>query len=433
MIDGGKGQLNAALSAFEALGVKPPTLISLAKQNEEIFVPGRSDPIVLKRTVVLATPPPVRPRRGPPLRPALPPHAPQEADPGRRRGSEGSIPVCPRMAHDEHRPTSRPLVAGLGPDSSSMSATGQRMQNSRPSAPRRANTRLHAWPDPPLTSRARADRRSRSTCSSPVRRSATAASSMAGGPRSPRSRARGRSGSTRASSPTGPRQVTSAPRRPARRPLARATARLCSTTARRGLHTRRWTKFDYARAGGLGSASTSPTPPGGLRARGSTWTVDPARITVAGWTSRPDRPELRRPELAVVEVLVKDPAKFRSSPDVRVLHDRRSTSAPSDKVDYDGHGRRGAYTDFVVAHIKGYRALALPPRCSGITEKGRRLRQDRQPDADGDPRRSTAFPRPLAQPWHGNLFLSPRPRRHGTLDNGGFNRPPKSLGLSDRA
>ena len=49
MIDGGKGQLNAALGAFEALGVKPPALISLAKQNEEIFVPGQSDPIVLKR------------------------------------------------------------------------------------------------------------------------------------------------------------------------------------------------------------------------------------------------------------------------------------------------------------------------------------------------------------------------------------------------
>ncbi len=49
MIDGGKGQLNAALGAFEALGVRPPTLISLAKQNEEIFIPGQSDPIVLKR------------------------------------------------------------------------------------------------------------------------------------------------------------------------------------------------------------------------------------------------------------------------------------------------------------------------------------------------------------------------------------------------
>ena len=49
LIDGGKGQLSAALSAFEALGVTPPTLISLAKKEEEIYVPGRSDPIVLSR------------------------------------------------------------------------------------------------------------------------------------------------------------------------------------------------------------------------------------------------------------------------------------------------------------------------------------------------------------------------------------------------
>src|SRR3954452_10196505 len=49
LIDGGKGQLNAALEAFEALGVTPPTLISLAKREEEIYVPGRPDPIVLSR------------------------------------------------------------------------------------------------------------------------------------------------------------------------------------------------------------------------------------------------------------------------------------------------------------------------------------------------------------------------------------------------
>jgi excinuclease ABC subunit C len=49
LIDGGKGQLNAALSAFESAGVRPPTLISLAKREEEIYVPGRSDPIVLSR------------------------------------------------------------------------------------------------------------------------------------------------------------------------------------------------------------------------------------------------------------------------------------------------------------------------------------------------------------------------------------------------
>jgi excinuclease ABC subunit C len=49
LIDGGKGQLGAALDAFAALGVAPPTLVSLAKQEEEIYVPGRPDPIVLSR------------------------------------------------------------------------------------------------------------------------------------------------------------------------------------------------------------------------------------------------------------------------------------------------------------------------------------------------------------------------------------------------
>jgi excinuclease ABC subunit C len=49
MIDGAKGQLNAALQAFQLLGIEPPTLISLAKQEEEIFRPGESEPIRLSR------------------------------------------------------------------------------------------------------------------------------------------------------------------------------------------------------------------------------------------------------------------------------------------------------------------------------------------------------------------------------------------------
>jgi excinuclease ABC subunit C len=49
LIDGGKGQLNAAMSAFEALKVAPPTVISLAKREEEIYIPGQSDPILLSR------------------------------------------------------------------------------------------------------------------------------------------------------------------------------------------------------------------------------------------------------------------------------------------------------------------------------------------------------------------------------------------------
>jgi excinuclease ABC subunit C len=49
LIDGGKGQLNAALDAFHTLGVTPPTVISLAKQEEEIFRPGESESIKLSR------------------------------------------------------------------------------------------------------------------------------------------------------------------------------------------------------------------------------------------------------------------------------------------------------------------------------------------------------------------------------------------------
>ncbi|MGA1872737.1 MAG: excinuclease ABC subunit UvrC [Thermoplasmatota archaeon] len=51
LIDGGKGQLNAALEALEELGMTaPPDIISLAKREEEVFLPLRSLPIVLKRT-----------------------------------------------------------------------------------------------------------------------------------------------------------------------------------------------------------------------------------------------------------------------------------------------------------------------------------------------------------------------------------------------
>ena len=49
LIDGGKGQLNAAVEAFRALGVDPPCVISLAKQEEEIFRPGEAESIKLSR------------------------------------------------------------------------------------------------------------------------------------------------------------------------------------------------------------------------------------------------------------------------------------------------------------------------------------------------------------------------------------------------
>jgi len=47
VIDGGKGQLSAALAAMQELDLPRVAVISLAKRIEEVFVPGRSDPILL--------------------------------------------------------------------------------------------------------------------------------------------------------------------------------------------------------------------------------------------------------------------------------------------------------------------------------------------------------------------------------------------------
>ncbi|MCK4549874.1 MAG: excinuclease ABC subunit UvrC [Candidatus Krumholzibacteria bacterium] len=49
LVDGGKGQVSAAMEAMHASGLSPISVIGLAKRNEEIFVPGERDPIVLSR------------------------------------------------------------------------------------------------------------------------------------------------------------------------------------------------------------------------------------------------------------------------------------------------------------------------------------------------------------------------------------------------
>ncbi len=48
VIDGGKGQLNAALKSLQSLGLKT-SCVSLAKENEEIFVPKQKNPILIPK------------------------------------------------------------------------------------------------------------------------------------------------------------------------------------------------------------------------------------------------------------------------------------------------------------------------------------------------------------------------------------------------
>ncbi len=49
LIDGGLGQLHAAMDVFKTMDVKPPMVISLAKKEELVYVQASSEPIRLAR------------------------------------------------------------------------------------------------------------------------------------------------------------------------------------------------------------------------------------------------------------------------------------------------------------------------------------------------------------------------------------------------
>ncbi|HEX6201781.1 MAG TPA: excinuclease ABC subunit UvrC, partial [Thermoanaerobaculia bacterium] len=49
LIDGGRGQLNAALAALAELGVEETPIVGLAKREEELYLPERPEPLRLRR------------------------------------------------------------------------------------------------------------------------------------------------------------------------------------------------------------------------------------------------------------------------------------------------------------------------------------------------------------------------------------------------
>ncbi len=49
LIDGGKGQLNAVLAAIKDAPMQPGLILSLAKRDEEVYIPGQEEPLKLSR------------------------------------------------------------------------------------------------------------------------------------------------------------------------------------------------------------------------------------------------------------------------------------------------------------------------------------------------------------------------------------------------
>lgn len=49
IIDGGKGQLSHAVEAIKKHTADIPKIVSLAKREEEVFLPGQSEPILLEK------------------------------------------------------------------------------------------------------------------------------------------------------------------------------------------------------------------------------------------------------------------------------------------------------------------------------------------------------------------------------------------------
>ena len=96
LIDGGKGHLSAALQVFLELGIERIPLASLAKENEELFVPQVQEPISTAALVTGAVPGAARAGRGAPVRRHLPSPAQVEEErrlrDGRGRGDRAEAP-----------------------------------------------------------------------------------------------------------------------------------------------------------------------------------------------------------------------------------------------------------------------------------------------------------------------------------------------------
>ena len=114
IIDGGKGQVSAAKEVLDELGLHDLPLAGLAKEREELFLPGRAEPGRPAGDVAGAVPRPAAARRGPPVRDHLPPRPARQADGplGVRRPARRRPEAQARAAQGVRLGQARPRGAG---------------------------------------------------------------------------------------------------------------------------------------------------------------------------------------------------------------------------------------------------------------------------------------------------------------------------------
>ena len=156
IIDGGKGQVSAAREVLDELGLHDLPLAGLAKEREELFLPGRADPIVLPATSQALYLRPAPARRGAPVRDHVPPRAAREAARRARRsttcpasGRRGSARCCgssARPSASARRPVEQiAAVPGIGRSlAERIQATLERLGHRRRQSGRRSRVPVPA-------------------------------------------------------------------------------------------------------------------------------------------------------------------------------------------------------------------------------------------------------------------------------------------------
>ena len=122
VIDGGAGQLAAGMRALQGFRERGVAVIALAKQLEEVYIPGRRAPLRAGARHARAAAPAAAARRGPPLRDHPPPPAPRPPDDrvrarraaGRRAEAQARAAEALRLAGGDARRVARAARAVPG-------------------------------------------------------------------------------------------------------------------------------------------------------------------------------------------------------------------------------------------------------------------------------------------------------------------------------